>query len=451
MSDVKKEVGKSPQNENLQKSRQEIVEKLIKDFEEGKPFFWDKGTISRLPQNMVESEKGNIKPYRGINNLRLMVAARAKGYTDSRWGTYKQIQSLGGRVKRGEKGTTIEFWQYTKIKTEINPETGKPEPIYESDPKTGEKKPVEVKLSPPLVKFYTVFNYEQTEGLNLKKEEGFEHSEKEKVEAMEAMIKYSEATIIHDQHGRNFYQPSTDEIHLSKRNEFTSLDGYYATAAHEIAHSTGAENRLNRDTMRNNDGFGGVVYAQEELRAELTALFLRQEYNVNYDESHYANHAAYLKSWAKKIQEDPNELFKAAADAQKALDYIKKNMIERDLKLEQSTEKAAEKVEEISLVPKEAVEKIMASLATKAVEKMGTEERFTHYAKQALEADGGAWKSDTNQKIVMSMLKDGFSDRQIEASMKKSPEKVESMSKLIKGATKENEKAGIVRKGGKSL
>ena len=85
------------------------------------------------------------------------------------------------------------------------------------------------------------------------------------------------------------------------------------------------------ETLKNNDGFGNEIYAKEELRAELTSMFLQQRYNVNFDEKHYENHAAYLQSWAKVIKNDPNEIYRAAADAEKAMSYIETRMINKNL------------------------------------------------------------------------------------------------------------------------
>jgi len=60
-------------------------------------------------------------------------------------------------------------------------------------------------------------------------------------------------------------------------------------------------------------------------------MFLQQRYNVNFDEKHYENHAAYLQSWAQVIKNDPNEIYRAAADAEKAMSYIETRMINKNL------------------------------------------------------------------------------------------------------------------------
>lgn len=162
---------------------------------------------------------------------------------------------------------------------------------------------------------------------------------KKQIAELELLIKNSEAAIYHDQTGANFYSPSDDTIHVVPQDEFNSIDQYYATVSHEIAHSTGAEHRLNRNIK---NVFGTKDYAKEELRAEMASMFIQQEYNIRFDEKHYENHAAYLTSWAQVLKRDPNELYRAARDAEKAVDYMKVRMIERDLKKEETKEHAVQ-------------------------------------------------------------------------------------------------------------
>lgn len=170
---------------------------------------------------------------------------------------------------------------------------------------------------------------------------------------MEAMIANSEAKVQFDQNNQNFYRVSEDCVHVMPREDFKSLGAFYGTVAHEIAHSTGAESRMNREGITNSDGFGGPIYAKEELRAEMTSMFLGQEYGVAPGKEHYENHVAYLQSWAEVIEKDPDELFRAAAEAQKITDYIKEHMIERDLQKvqtktdEHTIERAARTVEPV--------------------------------------------------------------------------------------------------------
>lgn len=330
---------------HVDEKRQALAEKVIGDIQSGKPFFWNSGHIGGPPKNAVTGKR-----YRGGNAVTLYVTSLDRGYIDPRWMTFEQAKSQGHKVKKGEKGTHIEFWTDKKLTKERNPETGM------------EEKKVE-KLEHPIVKNYVVFNAAQIEGLEL--EAPRIHSEAEKNTYMENMIKNSEAKLFEDQVARNFYRPSKDEIHLMPRESFHTLDNYYAVAAHEIAHSTGAKDRLDRPMV---GGFGTPEYAKEELRAEMASMFLHEEYGLKFDESHYKNHTAYLQNWAETIKKNPNELYQAAADAQRICDYVEERMILKDLVQEKVTEnnveKTAEKVEAIA--PEKATEKSAKKTKAKA-------------------------------------------------------------------------------------
>lgn len=314
---------------HVQEQRQELVDKVVKDIQDGKPFFWDceHYSIGR-PRSLLKSTKGEDRYYKGINAMRLTISTYKNDFKDSRWATFKQAQMLGGRIKKGAKGTHIEYWQYKKDVLEINPKTGKKEPVYVINPETGKKEKKQIELEHPIVKSYVVFNGDQIEGIP--KEHPITIKPEHVNEIMEDMLKHSEAKIYYDQTRNNFYRPSEDTIHVMPREQFKTLDGFYSTCAHEIAHSTGAPHRLDRDTMKNAQ-FGSEQYAKEELRAEMTSMFLQQKYNIRFDQKHYENHTAYLQSWAKVLKNDPNELYRAASDAEKAMEYIEHHMMTKKL------------------------------------------------------------------------------------------------------------------------
>lgn len=339
--------------EHVQEQRNALVEKVIKDIEAGKPFFWDSEHFGKPAHNMALGSS-----YRGLNRMRLMIAAEDKGYTDSRWCTYKQAQDKGWQVKKGEKGTHIEFWSKSVTVKEVNQETGEEEKKLKD-------------LDCPIVKYYTVFNAQQMEGVP--PEHSLTIDENEKNKYMENMLKNSEAKIFFDQSNRNFYSPTTDEIHVLPREKFKTLDGFYATCAHEIAHSTGHSTRMNRDMFN----FEKSGYAKEELRAELASTFLQQQYGIKFDEKHYENHAAYLQSWAKVLKDDPNELYRAASKAQEMADYIEKNMLLKGL--EQVTPKALGKGKEEAILIKEVKEPEKVSpfqeIADRSMEKKNRQQR----------------------------------------------------------------------------
>ena len=87
--------------------RKEVTDSIIRMLEEGvapwqKP--WE-STGMRTPFNPKSG-----KPYRGGNALHLLAVGMKNGYSDPRWMTYKQAAENGWQVRKGEKGTQIEFW-----------------------------------------------------------------------------------------------------------------------------------------------------------------------------------------------------------------------------------------------------------------------------------------------------------------------------------------------------
>ena len=164
---------------------------------------------------------------------------------------------------------------------------------------------------------YTVFNAKQIEGIpewTPKQRSLFEV-----VEAGEHILNNCGATILHDQADRAFYNRSSDSIHLPPKHAFKDAAGYYGTALHEAAHSSGHPSRLNRATLTESYRFGDINYAKEELRAELASVFLAAERGIPHDPE---QHAAYVGSWINVLKQDKNEIFRAAHDASRAADFL---------------------------------------------------------------------------------------------------------------------------------
>ena len=120
---------------------------------------------------------------------------------------------------------------------------------------------------------------------------------------------------------RAFYNLNRDEIVLPERGQFPSANHYYQTALHELGHSTGHPERMNRATLTQGigEGFGSPAYAKEELRAEISAMMTGERVGVGHDPS---RGAAYVEGWVAALEEDPREIRRAAADAQKISDFV---------------------------------------------------------------------------------------------------------------------------------
>ncbi len=280
--------------------RQEITDSIIAALEKGtapwqKP--WQAGAFE-MPMNPTSG-----KPYRGGNVIQLMMSGMKGGYEDPRWLTYRQALENGWQVRKGEKGTQIEFWQFPKGKSEDLEESKSPERD------TGRDRPI--------YRVYTVFNAGQIDGIPAHQPRV--RQEWEVIGSAETILQNSGARIIHDQADRAFYSRSSDSIHLPPRGAFDSAGNYYGTALHELCHYSGAPGRLNRETLNESYRFGDPNYAKEELRAELASVFIMAERGIPHNPD---SHAAYLGSWLTCLKDDKHEIFRAARDAHRAADLI---------------------------------------------------------------------------------------------------------------------------------
>lgn len=292
--------------------RQEITDSIISALEKGvapwqKP--WQAGAFE-MPLNPTTG-----KLYRGGNALHLMVTGMRNSFEDPRWITYRQAQENGWQVRKGEKGTQIEFWQFPKNQAEGREES------RDTDPESSRDRFI--------YRVYTVFNGNQIDGIPAYAPRM--RQEWEIVQGAEAILQNSGAKIIHDQPDRAFYNRLTDTIHLPPRAAFASVGSYYGTALHEAAHWTGSSDRLNRETLNNSHSFGDTEYAKEELRAELASVFLMAERGIPHNPD---THASYVGSWLASLRDDKNEIFRAARDAHKAADLL--IALERHQSLEQA-------------------------------------------------------------------------------------------------------------------
>jgi antirestriction protein ArdC len=77
---------------------------------------------------------------------------------------------------------------------------------------------------------------------------------------------------------------------------------------------------LNRESIAEATPFGSPTYSREEMVAELGAAFLCAEAGISH--AVIPNQAAYVAGWLKKLRDDRRLLIHAAAQAQRAADYI---------------------------------------------------------------------------------------------------------------------------------
>ena len=265
-------------------------------------------------ERVLPSNVDTGRPYMGGNSLHLAAVAQERGYADVRWGTYRQIQAQGGQVRRGERGTRILSYR-DRRRVRLTDERGRTvrdadgKPVYRDE-----------RLATPVVRQYTVFNAEQADGLPARTRGPAQplwriHQNAERV------LDGSGVPLRHIAGDRAFYDLNRDEIVLPERSQFPTANHYYQTALHELGHSTGHPERMNRATFIEGmeEGFGSAAYAKEELRAEISAMMTGERVGVGHDPS---RGAAYVEAWIRALQEDPREIRRAAADAQRISDYV---------------------------------------------------------------------------------------------------------------------------------
>lgn len=287
---------------NKRPFHEDVAKKLIEQLKQGNAPWqrpWNPGEPNAvMPVNPITGKR-----YKGINAIQLM----AENHTDQRWMTYKQAETAGAQVRRGEKGTTIQYWKFTDEKAKTD-EQGKP--MFDAEGKAIKTK---LRLERPRVFYATVFNAEQIDGLS---EHVLQKANWNPIERADQILNASGATIHFGESNRAFYRQSTDSIHLPFKSQFPRAENYYAIALHELGHWTGHSSRLDRCLIH---PFGSDGYAREELRAEIASMILGDELGLGHDPS---QHVAYVSSWIKALEDDPLEIFCAAADAEKIHNFV---------------------------------------------------------------------------------------------------------------------------------
>lgn len=291
--------------DRVMEERKQLVDQIIENMKQGyilpKPQW---GVSPFTFHNPVSNAK-----YHGANMIKLYLCSAKFGYTDTRFMTYKQAQSKGWQIRKGEKGIRLEKFIFTKQVEQKNPDTGQMEKIT-------------VRLQRPMVNTFVVFNASQIDGIEPMEEmQPLEHNEV--LELADQLISSSECPVKEEMQDQAYYSPKRDVIVLPSRNAFISQEAFATTLMHEMVHSTGHQSRLDRSMLNK---FGTPEYALEELRAELGAFFMGTDLGIEGSQELLDSHTNYLKSWISVLEDDPNELFRACSDAQKAVERLSNNL-----------------------------------------------------------------------------------------------------------------------------
>ena len=265
------------------KVHEEMTEKIIKAIEAGTAP-WQRPWDGRCgPHNA-----GSGRAYTGINSVVLcMKGVEMDGGHDPRWLTYKQAQSEGWQVKKGSKGTYVQLWK----------------PLYKDDGQGN------LEIKAVWEKIFTVFHASQVEGIGEYVPPVWNQNELQ--EKAEEIIKSSKAVIEYCGN-QPCYIPALDKIQMPERGYFYTAEGYYSTLLHELVHWTRHKTRLNRDLSR----------PQEELVAEMGSMFLSAATGIPQSEELFQNHADYIKGWRSHTKDKVNAVLRAAADANRAVNYL---------------------------------------------------------------------------------------------------------------------------------
>jgi antirestriction protein ArdC len=267
---------------------QAITDQIIAKLETGvTPWIKPWKTDSSADKNAITGSA-----YKGINRLLLGMSSMAQGFDSPYWASYDQWQQLGGQVRKGEKATQGVFFKPQVVKKGKN---GDDDSTYR------------------LLKAFWVFNVSQVDGVTITKPE----TDNKPFNAIEAVENHVNKLDLRLTHGGDVacYSPTLDMIKMPNKNAFKDESSYYATLLHEITHWTGHEKRCNRKLSGR---FGNPEYAFEELVAEIGAAYLCGDFKI----TGQLQHADYIGSWLKACRSDSKIIFKAAALAQKAADYV---------------------------------------------------------------------------------------------------------------------------------
>jgi antirestriction protein ArdC len=264
-----------------------VTAKIIEKLESGN-IPWVK------PWNAVPCNYESERPYSGVNLLLLFAE-----YGSPFWMTWRQIQRLGGHVRKGERASLIVFWKRRQVKKTVTLPGG--EAREEVD---------EI----PYLRYYHVFNLEQCEGIPAK-----QHNPA--ITKCDDVIDNCPVRPVITAGLRAAYSPGRDLIIMPARDTFTDNNGYYSTLFHEVVHWTGHESRLSRFKPDDAIAFGNETYSREELVAELGSAFLCALTGIENNRL-IENSAAYVRHWITVLKNDKKLIVQAAGDAQRAVSYI---------------------------------------------------------------------------------------------------------------------------------
>jgi antirestriction protein ArdC len=278
----------------------DITDKIITELEAGRvPWVqpWGTGT-AKAPLAMPKNASTG-RFYSGINVLILWGAVIDLGFTGQSWLTFRQALSLGGHVRKGERGTTVVY----------------ADRFVPADEQRRAREFGEEAHAIAFLKRFTVFNVDQCDELPADIVTSAPPPLPGMIEpVVESLIG---ATGIDFRIGGNraFYAPTEDYVQVPPPAAYFEPINWHRTALHELAHASGHPSRLGRDLS---GGYGTRKYAFEELIAEVSSAFSCAALGI----VPTVRHADYIASWLEVLREDNRAIVRAASQASKVADYL---------------------------------------------------------------------------------------------------------------------------------
>ena len=234
-----------------------------------------------------------------MNILILWGAVIGRGFAGQSWLTFRQALSLGGHVRKGERGTTVVY----------------ADRFVPNDEKRRAAETGEDAQAIPFLKRFTVFNVDQCADLPDEITAAAPPPPAGLIEpTVDALIKASGISF-RIGGDRAFYATAEDYVQVPPPLAYFEPINWYRTALHELGHATGHPSRLNRDQS---GSYGTKKYAFEELVAELSSAFSCASLGI----VPTVRHADYIGSWLEVLREDNRAIVRAASQASKAADYL---------------------------------------------------------------------------------------------------------------------------------
>ena len=358
--------GPSAEDRALEKFAEMMIEKISTLQSDWKKPWFTEGALT-WPKNLSGRE------YNGMNAMMLMMHCEKEGFKLPVFCTFDRVVGLnygkdkeGGKVQladaegnelpkvsinKGSKSIPVFITTFTCVDKET-----KEKIKYDDYKRLTEEEKAKYNVYPKL-SVYNVFNVDQT---NLKEarpelyhklEEQNQQVRPQVAEGDEYNFKPVDHMIDHNEwicpikptHGDNaYYSISKKEIVIPEKSQFKDGESFYSNLFHEMAHSTGAEDQLDRLKPTS---FGSKEYSTEELKAEMTAALVSQRYGMT---KHLKeDSAAYLKGWLESLKEEPTFIKTILTDVKKASQMITQKVDAIQLQLDKGVQETRDESNDV--------------------------------------------------------------------------------------------------------